>query len=79
MNCFNLYQGKSFNEKYNFGPIGDTVLKLCHALKGYNHKLFMDNLFTSLPLLRELRTMDIYVIGTLRINQSGIWCTKLFG
>lgn len=70
VNCFDLYQGKSINEKFNFGPIGDTVLKLCHASKGNNHKLFMDNLFTSLHLLRELRMMDIYVIGTLRINRA---------
>lgn len=30
----------------------------------------MDNLFTSLPLLRELCSMNIYVIGTLRINRA---------
>lgn len=35
-----------------------------------NHKLFMDNLFTSLPLLRQLRTFNIFVLGTLRANRT---------
>lgn len=34
-----------------------------------NHKLFMDNLFTSVLLLRKLRSFNIYVLGTLRINR----------
>lgn len=35
-----------------------------------NHKLFMDSLFTSLPLLRQLRTFNIFVLGTLRANRT---------
>lgn len=71
VNCFDLYQGQNKNSvRTNFGPIGDTVLKLCHDIHHKNHKLFMDNLFTSLPLLRQLRTFDIFVLGTLRTNRT---------
>lgn len=52
-----------------FGPIGDTVIKLCHDIKGHNHKLYMHNLFTSLPLLRELKKNQIHTVGTMRINR----------
>jgi len=64
-----MYQGASNLKRTEFGPIGDTVVNLCHAIHGKNHKLFMDNLFTSVPLLRKLRSFNIYVLGTLRINR----------
>uniref|UniRef100_A0A2H8TXQ0 PiggyBac transposable element-derived protein 2 n=1 Tax=Melanaphis sacchari TaxID=742174 RepID=A0A2H8TXQ0_9HEMI len=66
VNCFELYQGASNTSiKLHYGPIGDTVIRLCHGLIGKNHKLFiMDNLFPSLPLLRHLRDQQILVLGT---------------
>lgn len=67
--CFEMYQGASILKRSEFGPIGDTVINLCHAIHGNNHKLFMDNLFTSVPLLRKLRSFNIYVLATLRINR----------
>lgn len=70
INCFELYQGASSNKKSNFGPVGDSVLKLCHKLHDNNHTLFMDNLFTSLPLLRQLKKYKIETVGTLRINRA---------
>lgn len=71
VNCFDLYQGQSKDAiRSNFGPIGDTVLKLCHEIHNKNHKLFMDNLFTSLPLIRQLKTHNIFVLGTLRTNRT---------
>lgn len=46
VNCFDLYQGQCKSTvRSNFGPIGDTVLQLCHDMQDKNHKLFMDNLF----------------------------------
>jgi len=69
VHCFEMYQGASISKRSEFGPIGDTVINLCHAIHGNNHKLFMDNLFTSVPLLRKLRSFNIYVLGTLRINR----------
>lgn len=38
-------------DRSKYGPIGDSILNLCHALHGKNHKLFMDNYFTSLPII----------------------------
>lgn len=69
VHCFEMYQGASILKRSEFGPIGDTVINLCHAIHGNNHKLFMDNLFTSVPLLSKLRSFNIYVLGTLRINR----------
>ncbi|XP_060845357.1 piggyBac transposable element-derived protein 3-like [Rhopalosiphum padi] len=69
VHCFELYQGASKDKKSLFGPIGDTVLKLCHSIHGENHKLFMDNLFTTVPLLRKLKSLNIHVLGTLRLNR----------
>lgn len=34
-----------------------------------SHKLFVDNLFISVPLLRQLKLFDIYVVGTVRLNR----------
>lgn len=69
VNCFDLYQGSSNEARSTFGPIGDTVIKLCHDIHGHNHKLYMDNLFTSLPVLLELKKYQILTVGTLRINR----------
>ncbi|XP_063236268.1 piggyBac transposable element-derived protein 3-like [Bacillus rossius redtenbacheri] len=68
--CFEFYSGKDKNSRSTLGPVGDTVMRLCHDIKGKNHKLFIDNLFTSLPLIRKLRSDDILVLGTLRINRA---------
>lgn len=71
VNCFDLYQGQCKRAvRLNFGPIGDTVLQLCHEMQDKNYKLFMDSLFTSLPLLRQLRTFNIFVFGTLKANKT---------
>uniref|UniRef100_A0A2S2PY46 PiggyBac transposable element-derived protein 3 n=1 Tax=Sipha flava TaxID=143950 RepID=A0A2S2PY46_9HEMI len=59
--CFKMYQGASNLKRTEFGAIGDTVVKLCHEIHGKNHKLFVDNLFTSVPLLRKLRSFNIYM------------------
>lgn len=76
VNCFEPYQA-STQDRSKYGPIGDSVLNLCHALHGKNHKLFMDNLFTSLPLIRQLRSLGIWVIGTVRMNRIGQIQTSL--
>lgn len=74
VNCFELYQSSSkIALRSDFGSIGDTVLRISHSITGNYHKLFMDNLFTTLPLIRHLRTQKILVLGTLRLNRvSGI-------
>lgn len=69
VNCFELYEGRMRCARSEFGPVGDSVLRLCHDIHGNNHKLFMDNLFTTLQLLRHLRSLGIFVVGTLRTNR----------
>lgn len=66
--CFEPYQA-SIVDCSKHEHIGDSILKLCHILHVTIHKLFMDNQFTSLPLIRRLRSLDIWVIGTVRINR----------
>lgn len=70
ISCFELYQGKVTSGRSSFGPIGDTVIRLSHDIHGQNYKLYMDNLFTSLPLIRYLQDEQILVLGTLRINRA---------
>lgn len=68
VHCYDAYQSKKTKEE--FGPIGSSVLQLCHGLEEKGHKLFIDNLFTTLPLLKCLSDNGIYVLGTLRLNRA---------
>lgn len=65
---FEMYQ-KSTNVSAEFGVIGNTVLRLCEGLEMQNHKLFLDNLFTSIHLIKYLQEKNIYVVGTIRKNR----------
>jgi len=66
-----MYQGRAKSSgKSEFGTIADAVLQVCHGIENKNHKLFIDNLFTSLPLLKILADNGIYTIGTLRVNRA---------
>lgn len=66
--CFELYGGKK-HIKTNLSPISETVLRLCHDIHHKNHKLFMDNLFVSIPLIKKLREDGIFALGTVRLNR----------
>lgn len=69
VSCFELYSGKQNLPTSALGPVGDMVVRVCHGIEGKNHKLFMDNFFVSLPLVRFLKTKDIYVLGTVRLDR----------
>ncbi len=81
---FDPYQGKTYkgNEETEkqFGKCASTVL---HLLDQYSHEkklsyhLFFDNLFTSLPLLEELKKRGYNGTGTLRSNRVGNECPLL--
>ncbi|CAK9832668.1 PiggyBac transposable element-derived protein 3 [Anthophora retusa] len=72
-----MYQ-KSKNISAEFGAIGGSVLRLSAGLEMKNHKLFLDNLFTSMRIIKHLQTRGIYVVGTIRKNRvSGEASTKL--
>ncbi|KAL1440946.1 hypothetical protein MTO96_008992 [Rhipicephalus appendiculatus] len=70
---FEIYQGKGtgIDSSYaHLGLGGSVVLRLCEKLpKGRNFKCFFDNYFTSVNLLRELRTAGIQATGTIRGNR----------
>lgn len=71
MVAFNIYTGKSA-EKKDFGLGGDVVLNLTELAKLPSHngvKIYFDNFFTSLSLLRHLRQLGYYATGTIRANR----------
>ena len=49
-----------------------TVVKLMQPLAGKNHRVYMDNYYTGIPLFRELEKMDILSTGTVRTNRKGL-------
>ncbi|KAL7634844.1 UNVERIFIED_CONTAM: hypothetical protein RMT77_015221 [Armadillidium vulgare] len=71
---FEVYTGKNDNKStvFNLGEIGDLVVRLCDNLpKHKNYKVFFDNLFTTLPLMKKLHAMGIPSLGTIRSNRMG--------
>lgn len=68
---FEVYQGARANrpEISSLGSCADVVLRLCDGLEGKSHKVYFDNLFTTLDLLDRLASKKIYAIGTLRKNR----------
>ena len=52
-----MYQGRSNKSNSTFGASGDAVANLCSTLpKQENHKVFADNIFTSLTLIEHLKS-----------------------
>ena len=69
---FEIYQGKTPHSTSPsvLGVTGDLVMRLCNTLlKHQNYKVYCDNFFTSLPLIRELRNQGILLLGTIRSNR----------
>lgn len=70
--CFEIFQGASGGRippSKEYGAAGDVVLRLSHDIAGKNHKLYCDNLFTSIPLIEEIKRQQIYFVGTIRSNR----------
>ncbi|KAH8022946.1 hypothetical protein HPB51_006376 [Rhipicephalus microplus] len=69
---FELYQGKGTGvskEHSHFGLGGSVVMRLVEQLpKAQNIKCYMDNYFTSVKLLLELKEIGILASGTIRGN-----------
>ncbi|XP_071051462.1 piggyBac transposable element-derived protein 3-like [Onthophagus taurus] len=65
-----LYQGASTGNTHpEFGVGGSVVLDLLSRLPPANYSLYMDNFFTSLPLLNELKKLGHDATGTIRENR----------
>nr|CAI5851207.1 unnamed protein product [Callosobruchus analis] len=72
---FVVYQGKTTplngEEVANYGIAGGVVLKLCERIPSdQNYKLFADNFFTCIPVIKELREKKIWYTGTIRKNRT---------
>lgn len=69
---FCVYTGASSEQKENgMNNIESIVLNLCRPFEGKYHRLWMDNYFTSFPLLKKLKERAIYASGTVRWNRQG--------
>ena len=69
---FTIYLGKEENTDISkeYGKVGAAVLKLVtHLPKNIGHKIFMDNLFTSIKLFNTLKDLGIWAVGTIRNNR----------
>ncbi|XP_053376586.1 piggyBac transposable element-derived protein 2-like [Mercenaria mercenaria] len=69
---FDVYQGKTEandNEK-SLGVGGDVVMKLVSTLpEKKKYKIFTDNYFTSVSLVKALKEKQILFVGTIRQNR----------
>ena len=66
---FNVYTGASLVGGGN--AIESLVLNLMVPFEAKYHRLWMDNYFTSFPLLEKLKDKGIYASGTVRWNRVG--------
>lgn len=55
----------------NLGATGNVVTRLLATVaQNLNHKLFIDNFYTSLPLLAHLHGVGILPLGTILLNRA---------
>ncbi|KAK3697378.1 hypothetical protein RRG08_005769 [Elysia crispata] len=69
---FEVYQGAG-NQQSDGSQLSkttETVLRMtANVPDGKNYKVFADNLFTSLPLVKILKERGIFYTGTVRMNR----------
>ena len=63
-----VHTGKKFSEK---GLVVKVVKDLVSPFEDMNHVLYMDNFFTSGPLVEDLSKNKIYVVGTIKRRAMG--------
>ena len=63
-----MYAGRE--EDAQQGLAYNVVTSICHGLFDKNHRLFMDNFYTSVPLFLELLNRGMYAVGTVRRNRK---------
>lgn len=67
---FQVYTGKEDGQ--DKGLTHRVVTDLVGHLQNTNVHVFMDNFYTSMPLLQELLMRGIYACGTVRSNRKGL-------
>ena len=62
-----IYKGKQHSAPPSkFGSTFDVVAQLTEHLQGKNYKVYFDNFYTSLRLMKHLHSKGIYACGTSR-------------
>lgn len=72
---FYVYTGKEtyYDPRYSeFNISARIVLQLCDELLERGYKLYLDNWYTSVPLIEKLCAHKTDVVGTIRKNRTGI-------
>jgi hypothetical protein len=67
---FEIYSGRDPSPSPN-GPLYDLVMRLTSSYFMRNHHLYIDGLFSSLPLYSTLLAQETQACGTIRINRVG--------
>jgi hypothetical protein len=69
-----FYLGKRINgyAKKEESSTLQTVIELCAPLQGLNHRIYMDNWYSSIPLFYALAKLQIWSTGTVRTNRKGL-------
>lgn len=65
---FEIYSGKQEVVEKNLAE--SVVKRLTECLHDKNHRVFMDNYFTTYELFRYLETENVYACGTVMINRK---------
>ena len=79
LSSFEFYTGKHDNTNppvYNLGIGNNVVIKLVKAkalAKDCGYKVFFDNYFTSIPLLKEMSKHGVCGMRTCRDNRNAKW------
>ena len=69
---FEVYAGKSLTPPISneLGVMGNLVLRLTSRLPdNVGHKVYFDNLFSSVPLLQHLQDQGIWCVSTIRADR----------
>ena len=69
---FEIYLGSKETKVSPNGLYFDIVDQLTKQLRGENHQVFFDNLYTSLPLLVHLKRHGILAAGTVCANRKNL-------
>ena len=70
MHRFQVYSGKEDGQEK--GLTHRVVMDLCSHMFGKNLRLYFDNFYTSVDLLKDLHTRGISGCGTVRTNRKGL-------
>lgn len=69
---FKIYTGKNTASDYGIGFSGNIVLTLADNIPvDKNYKLYADNFFSSLMLVKHLKERGIFYLGTVRKDRMG--------